>query len=68
MNVSMPNGEGDSLREAQNVIEQWREHYNTEQPHSALDYWTSKQFTDHWHSVNTSGRLPVQAALQRAVI
>ena len=27
-----------SLREAQIVIEQWRKHYNTKQPHSALGY------------------------------
>jgi transposase InsO family protein len=27
-----------SLREAQIVIEQWRKHYNTVRPHSALNY------------------------------
>ena len=27
-----------SLQEAQIVIEQWREEYNTRRPHSALDY------------------------------
>jgi transposase InsO family protein len=27
-----------SLREAQIVIEQWRQHYNTKRPHSALGY------------------------------
>jgi len=27
-----------SLREAQVVIEMWREHYNTKRPHSALGY------------------------------
>ncbi len=27
-----------SLREAQIVIEQWRRHYNTKRPHSALGY------------------------------
>ncbi|SHE93274.1 Integrase core domain-containing protein [Ruegeria intermedia] len=27
-----------SLREAQILIEQWRKHYNTKRPHSALDY------------------------------
>jgi putative transposase len=26
------------LKEAQIVIEQWRRHYNTKRPHSALDY------------------------------
>jgi putative transposase len=28
----------DSLKEAQVVIELWREHYNHERPHSALVY------------------------------
>ena len=27
-----------SLKEAQIVIEQWRKHYNTIKPHSALNY------------------------------
>ena len=27
-----------NLREAQILIEQWRRHYNTKRPHSALDY------------------------------
>ena len=27
-----------SLRKAQIVIEQWRKHYNTKRPHSALGY------------------------------
>ena len=27
-----------TLREAQIIIEQWRRHYNTIRPHSALDY------------------------------
>ena len=27
-----------SLREAQIIIEQWRRHYNTRRPHSALGY------------------------------
>jgi putative transposase len=27
-----------SLKEAQIVIEQWRKHYNTIRPHSALNY------------------------------
>ncbi|MCA9788621.1 MAG: IS3 family transposase, partial [Cyanobacteria bacterium HKST-UBA05] len=42
-----------SLREAQNVIELWRDHYNTERPHSALDYWPPEQFTAAWYSTNT---------------
>jgi putative transposase len=28
-----------SPKEAQAVIEQWRKHYNTIRPHSALNYW-----------------------------
>jgi len=27
-----------SLKEAQIIIEQWRRHYNTKRPHSALGY------------------------------
>jgi len=27
-----------TLREAQIIIEQWRKHYNTKRPHSALGY------------------------------
>jgi transposase InsO family protein len=27
-----------SLREAQIIIERWRNHYNTKRPHSALGY------------------------------
>ena len=27
-----------SLREAQILIEEWRKHYNTKRPHSALGY------------------------------
>jgi transposase InsO family protein len=27
-----------SLREAQIIIERWRDHYNTKRPHSALGY------------------------------
>ncbi|WP_153039768.1 integrase core domain-containing protein, partial [Pseudovibrio sp. Ad37] len=27
-----------SLREAQIIIERWKNHYNTKQPHSALGY------------------------------
>ena len=27
-----------SLKEAQTIIEQWRQHYNTKRPHSSLGY------------------------------
>lgn len=57
-----------SLREAQNVIEGWRDHYNTERPHSALDYLTPHQFIAAWYSTNTKPVPPNHAALKRAVI
>jgi putative transposase len=38
----------DSLLEAQFVIENWREHYNTERPHSALKYLSPARFIQHW--------------------
>ena len=38
----------DSLKEAQVVIEAWRDHYNQERPHSALNYLASRQFIQHW--------------------
>jgi putative transposase len=34
----------DSLKEAQVVVELWREHYNHERPHSALGYLSPHQF------------------------
>ena len=33
-----------SLAEAQVVIEAWRLHYNTQRPHSSLDYQTPAAF------------------------
>lgn len=30
-----------SLKEAQVLIEMWRQHYNTVRPHSSLDYYPS---------------------------
>lgn len=57
-----------SLREAQNVIEMWREHYNTQRPHSALDYWTPRQFIDRWYSTNTSPPQANQDAIKQGVI
>lgn len=40
----------DSLREAQVVIEAWREHYNEERPHSALKYQSPRQFIQAWNN------------------
>lgn len=33
-----------SLRQAKSLIEDWRVEYNTERPHSALEYLTPEQF------------------------
>lgn len=38
----------DTLQEAQIVIETWRIHYNTERPHSALQYRTPVAFIQDW--------------------
>jgi len=38
----------DTLKEAQVVIEAWREHYNTERPHSALKYLSPLAFIQQW--------------------
>lgn len=40
----------DTLAEAQFVIENWRQHYNTERPHSALKYLTPACFIQQWQS------------------
>ena len=40
-------------RHAQDVIEAWRNEYNTERPHSSLNYRTPSEFAAHWRN---SGR------------
>jgi putative transposase len=40
----------DSLPEAQFVIENWREDYNTERPHSALKYLSPARFIQQWEN------------------
>lgn len=42
----------DTLKEAQVVIEGWREHYNTFRPHSALNYQTPELFAEIWRKTN----------------
>jgi transposase InsO family protein len=51
----------DSLPEAQFVIEHWREHYNTERPHSALKYLSPARFIQHGKRANN----PFDKALNR---
>ena len=36
-----------NLREARVVIEYWRQHYNTERPHSRLGYLSPQEFIQH---------------------
>jgi putative transposase len=36
-----------SLADAQNKIEKWRQDYNSDRPHSALDYQTPNEFINH---------------------
>lgn len=38
----------DNLKEAQVVIEGWRDYYNTERPHSALNYLSPHMFIQKW--------------------
>jgi putative transposase len=47
----------DSLKEAQVVIEAWRVHYNTERPHSALQYRTPEVFILDWQREQAALRL-----------
>lgn len=47
----------DTLGEAQVVIEAWREHYNTERPHSALQYRTPEVFILDWQREQAALRL-----------
>jgi putative transposase len=48
-----------SLAEARVLIEQWRQHYNTTRPHSALAYLTPMKFLAQWKektSLSLSGQ------------
>ena len=38
-----------SLQEAKEVIEDWRQEYNTVRPHESLDQLTPQEFTDEYH-------------------
>lgn len=46
-----------NLRDAKVQIEQWRLMYNTERPHSSLDYQTPVEFAAHWRA-NFAGENP----------
>lgn len=47
----------DTLKEAQVLIEAWRDEYNAFRPHSALGYQTPNQFADCWHATHPSNPL-----------
>ena len=49
-----------SLREAQVAIEQWRTHYNTKRPHSALGYRPPAPLTGAARPTPLDGSLPMQ--------
>jgi transposase InsO family protein len=55
----LPNGEiFYSLKEAQIVIEQWRKHYNTIRPHSALGYRPSAPEALVWPATTLVAEMP----------
>jgi putative transposase len=52
-----------SLAEARVLIEQWRQHYNTERPHSSPGYLTTAEFHAEWKektSLSFSGQNEVE--------
>ena len=44
-----------NLREARVVIEDWRQHYNTERPHSRLGYLSPQEFANRKNSLTLGG-------------
>jgi len=42
----------DSLLEAQVLVADWRTHYNTHRPHSALGMLTPAEYADQWAKNN----------------
>jgi len=52
-----------TLDDARTIIEQWREHYNTERPHSALGYQTPNTFQTHWEANNSVEKQPGKLSL-----
>lgn len=57
-----------NLSDARERIEGWREHYNSNRPHSALDYLAPAQFAEKWNAALTrtaSARQPVTGSAER---
>jgi putative transposase len=44
----------DSLHHAREIIDQWREEYNAERPHSALNYLTPNRFAERFLTANST--------------
>jgi putative transposase len=58
-----------NLSDARERIEGWREHYNSNRPHSALDYLAPAQFAEKWNAAPTrtaSARQPVTGSAERS--
>lgn len=47
-----------SLEEARKVIEEWRQDYNTDRPHSFLGGLSPEEYRRTWSSKNQSGQSP----------
>jgi putative transposase len=47
-----------SLAEARRLIESWRIDYNTERPHSSLDYLTPEEFAARWRAAQAQMTSP----------
>ncbi len=46
-----------NIQHAREIIEQWRIEYNTERPHSSLDYMTPSEFVAQLNEKITAGSL-----------
>ena len=62
-----------SLADARQTIESWRQHYNRERPHSALQYRTPEEVRQEWEeaygkdgSIGSLGKLSEFPTFQKA--
>lgn len=53
--------------EARIVIEAWREHYNTERPHSSLGYLTPTEFAAKWCEEHGNAAQPAEVIAEEEV-
>ena len=52
-----------NLNEAREKIEDWRRHYNTRRPHSALAHLSPAQFAEKWNAAARRTAVPADPAL-----